>query len=527
MQWAARLVATPQGKTNLQRTLARERRRVIANSYMFPLIGLLFWTLLLSIGLFVAGFLIQLWALASSFVEPAPILIAGAVFATALALVIVGLIVSTTVHASLHINSPFESPLSTALKPVLRCIHEYSRSRGANQRRIEGEEDVESVGFLIKWDDNDDETLKALKTYARLVIDTSDAELLQQVAPSFNFRSWYLAGDALFPVFLAVRERFLATDTSSSVKETILEQLRSFADRDGWMKIQSPDKPMWKDDLGANELTQWCKSHCQMLVETSRESRRLIFPLWVFFASLEDGNADLRGRGPDSYDKCIARVICSYFGARELGPRGVIFRAAVKECELAIRGGRSNDIRAILSHYPPVVFLRSLIQNPSVSWHQMSDLLSLITNGVEADILKEMSGFLSNLPEMHTIRSGRSLKLLPFDLLRHLIVGLPVDFKVPPSLDLSPLLALVIRHSCVEEYFFALIYYLDHGGIDNLTDLRPARKLWEYCRSASDGTRSPKDRSRLLAFHSQYHACFRYRRFPRKSAEIYMRTYLR
>lgn len=125
MQWAARLIAVPLGKSNLERTLACERRHALAEGYMLPLMGVLVWTILLSIGFFVIGFLIQLWELALSFNKRAPILDFGGFCATGLSLVILGIILITTFHAAIHNNSPFESPLSHAIRPLIRWICQH------------------------------------------------------------------------------------------------------------------------------------------------------------------------------------------------------------------------------------------------------------------------------------------------------------------------------------------------------------------------------------------------------------------
>lgn len=257
MQWAGRLIAVPLGKTNLERALARERRKVIADGYMLPLMGVSVWTLLLSIGFFVIGFLIQLWELALSFSGSAPILIIGGVFATGLSLVILGIIVITTVHAALNDNSPFESPLSNAMQPLLQWIRQNLRLQGANgmgkdgwkdKRWGQGDsagsvEDTDNVEALTKWEDNDGENVKALKTYARLVLNTNDTEALERAVPSFEFRPWYRAGDSLFPILMAVRERFLATDTSFRVKETVHRQTVYFKDWNGWKRYGR-----WRDN---------------------------------------------------------------------------------------------------------------------------------------------------------------------------------------------------------------------------------------------------------------------------------------
>ncbi|KZT41795.1 hypothetical protein SISSUDRAFT_203573 [Sistotremastrum suecicum HHB10207 ss-3] len=242
MQWAGRLIAVPLGKTNLERTLARERRKAIADRYMLPLMGVLFWTLLLAIGFFVLGLLIQFWELAFSFQGPAAILALGAVVASVLSLIILGIVVATTVHAALHQNSPFESPLSNALLPLLNWMRQLRGGSVSQDRKAErldvkdtGHDDGKGLNVHIKsatdvmsviqWRDGDSTEVQALKAYARLVIDTNDTEVLERAAPSFDFGRWYTAGDSLFAAFIAVRDRFLASDTLFRLKETVHKQV--------------------------------------------------------------------------------------------------------------------------------------------------------------------------------------------------------------------------------------------------------------------------------------------------------------
>ncbi|KZS90441.1 hypothetical protein SISNIDRAFT_179696 [Sistotremastrum niveocremeum HHB9708] len=270
MQWAARLIATPLGNTNLERTLARERRAAVAEGYMLSLMGILVWTLLLSIGFFVLGFLIQLWEIAVSFTGRAPILLFGGAFATGLSVIIMGIIVVTTFHAALHNNSPFESPLSNLLQPFLRWSRyilpqEFGsdekdnndvdlEKKGQNDNEDQGEypdeweggqntpetDAVEDVEALVRWQKSDPEGVQALKAYARLVINATDMEVLERAVPSFEFGEWHKAGMSLSPIFMAVRDRFLATDTSFRLKETVNQQLVYFKDWKGWCNHLSP-----------------------------------------------------------------------------------------------------------------------------------------------------------------------------------------------------------------------------------------------------------------------------------------------
>ncbi|KZS91656.1 hypothetical protein SISNIDRAFT_456580 [Sistotremastrum niveocremeum HHB9708] len=497
MQWASRLIAVPLGKTNLERTLARERRKAIAERYMLPLMAVLFWTLLLAIGLFVVGFLIQLWELSLSFNGRAPILVLGGALATALSLVILGIIVVTTFHAALHDNSPFESPLSNALRPVLSLIRQRLERKeikavNENSWRIVEEraaKDTDDVEALIRWQESDNKDERELKTYARLVIHTNDTELLERASPSFELGKWYTVGDTLFPVFQATRERFTATDTSFRVKDTIDRQLVNFKTWHGWTTLE-PEGYVWRIDLQANRLTRWCKDQCASLIESSRENRRALFPLYTFFTSLEAGNHDLRGYRFETYDSCVARVLCSYNQRGYLGDRTLIFMSALRGCQsiirddetTLIRDNRPDELSAILAQANLSSLLQSLLRDPNVQWLSVNNLITLITKGREVVILEEMSDFFSSFPEKDI---GGPENIIGF--VNQLMSWVPPDSPVLPFLDLSPLLALAERkfgrdHFNAWRFGDVMNYYLPYlgcGGLETLSGVHLSREFWE------------------------------------------------
>ncbi|KZT34991.1 hypothetical protein SISSUDRAFT_1064843 [Sistotremastrum suecicum HHB10207 ss-3] len=510
MQWAARLLATPLGKTNLERALARERRMLSAEGKMPSLMGVLVWTLLLSIGFFVLGFLIQLWDLAFSFAGSAPILIIGGMLATGITLVILGFIVATTIQAALTENSPFESPLSNAMKPLLRWIRRRVQTREcgrteANRETDEKDEtedttDTEDLEDLIRWRKDDATNILALKTYAKLILNTNDAEVLDRAVPSFEYRQWHDARDSLLPVFYAVRERFLASDTSFRVKETVHKQLVYLKDWNGW-KDQEGD---WRSDMKANEFTRWCQAQCYELIYSSRGSRRDFFPPFAFLASLEEDNQDLRRWAFRSDEECIASILCTFDSDQELGDREDIVRRAIRSCDRLFSDGRTDDVAVILSHVDRTSVLRSLIRNPDMWWSQIRDLVAFIVKGNEVEILDEMAPFFSHLPEMGEV-SDDDHPLLVCEFLEDIIRDSPFGFTPPASLDLSPILDLVHRNSLFQRYSKILIYYLGRGSLDDLSDLRPALRLWEYCR---DVRNDPQTSAEIMTFSQDYISCF-------------------
>lgn len=524
MQWTSRLIAVPTGSSTIEQTLARERRKVFADRYMLPLMGVLFWTLLLAIALFVVGFLVQLWDLALSFDGRAPILVVGGVFATGLSLLILSIIIITTFHATIRDHSPFESPLSSALRPLLRWIRQHRRfgnhnlstkpkqtyknvgsRNGWDHDHVVNGCNEESVESLIRWDDSDSKDVQALKSYARLVLSTNDLEILERAVLSFEFGKWHLGGDALFPVFKAVWDRFMGTDTSYRVKETTQRQLVNFKGWSGWRNRRGE----WRFDLTESDLTRWCKKRCEALTGISRASRREFFSSWVFFTSLEEDNHDLRAYEPDAYDECVAHILNSYHRNGVIGNRLDLFRSAVKECNLLLEEDNVVALLAILASVDRAFLLRSLIRNPDLPWYVVKHLASFVTKGEELDTLNEMSHFLSNLPTMNLLSTLDGPQLLVMEFLHHLISGLPLNFIVSAELDLSPILTLCMRQSQIWQYSATLIYYLDHDGLVHLLDWHPAYMLWKsYASMAWDHDRLVWKETSLAEFCRQYQPCF-------------------
>ncbi|KZT38519.1 hypothetical protein SISSUDRAFT_735690 [Sistotremastrum suecicum HHB10207 ss-3] len=525
MQWAGRLIAVPLGKTNLERTLARERRKVLADGYMLPLMGLLFWTLLLSIGLFVVGFLIQLWQLAFSFGRPAPILIVGGVLATGLSLLILGIVVATTIHAALHANSPFESPLSNAMKPTLRWISQhFGRSTMEGMRMGEADEkggqkydaeesesgqDPDRLEALIKWNDKDSEVERELKTYARLAINTGDAELLDRISPSFNFAKWSQTGESLSPIFKAIHARFLATDTSFRVKETTQMQLIYFRNWSGWT-TNFHGRTWWNSSINSTELTRWCKDQCSALVNQSHDHHRKFFQSFVFFTSLEEGNRNLRDQMPDSYQECVSRTLCAYDCDRELGDQADVFCSAFRECNSLVKDRRFQDVTPILSGVRRSSLLQSLFRGPHQPWNDVKALVSFITEGNEIDILNELSDFLSNLSNMQVVHRFFDADVPVVNFLDLLRTSLPFNFTVPEDLDLSILLTILVDEDVVYETSDTVFYYLDHGGFERLSDLHAAWEFWRNSPPALVPRFGSFYRGHGLQTHTFrfYHECF-------------------
>ncbi|KZS86786.1 hypothetical protein SISNIDRAFT_461492 [Sistotremastrum niveocremeum HHB9708] len=544
MQWAGKLLATPIGKSNLERTLLRERRKVLAERRLLPLMGVLFWTLLASIAFFVAGFLIQFWALSFSFDGRAPILIAGAISATAMAITILGIILATTYHATVYENSPFESPLSSATRAawtyvrhsprinlfdtryLTRWLHrqpstsgevgptsEASAKESAVVHQTTPETMEEPIELLLIENQNDTENVQALKAYARLVLSANNAEVLERAVPSFAIAEWYQAGTELWNVFLAVRERFLATDTSFQVKQTVDKQLAYFVD---WQRSRRDImNPSASPSLEKNSITDWCRDRCSDLVNRSDDSEREFFPSLVFFTSLEPNNSNLWWEWDSSYEECVARVLSSFDQEGKPGRRGHVFELAIRHCTSLLFHGRSEDVTRILSHCNKSSLLRSLLRNPHVHYPKISKIFELITRGNELAILQELANFFSDpqIMDMNLIPHSGFPNLVVLDFLDALIPSLPSNFIIPRSFDLSQTLALFMRFKkrlvvLNSRQCRTLLYYLDHGGFEAIRSLRSMHDFLQLCLVPSEWDPDTNNAERARFYLCEYHEAF-------------------
>ncbi|KZS92059.1 hypothetical protein SISNIDRAFT_486991 [Sistotremastrum niveocremeum HHB9708] len=248
-------------------------------------------------------------------------------------------------------------------------------------------------------------------------------------------------------------------------------------------------------------MTRWCRDHCRVLVRRSHESHREFFPAWVFFTSLDPGNEDLRGYRSDSHEQNVARVLSSFDRDRKLGDREDVFASAVVKCKSLLRDDRSETVTRILSPDIRSSVLRSLLQNPIFSWGGIKDIVAFITRGNEVAVLEELVEFFSNLPDIKPV--GRYIELLVIDFLSFLIPSLPSMFTLPRPFDLAPTLALLLRYPSEIEnslwpYSDALIYFLDHGGFEQLSSLRPAYDFFQLCLTlpSDDGPTSTSSQGR-------------------------------
>ncbi|KZT33643.1 hypothetical protein SISSUDRAFT_395659 [Sistotremastrum suecicum HHB10207 ss-3] len=206
-QWVGKLLSRPDGKTHRERTMRHEARKKLAYGWIKPLVAVLYWSLLLSIGIFIAGLLYQLRNLSTSFDQTAPTLETTWSIGIFLASRIVAAMAATTIHAVRFESSPFEGIFSKFVVTVLQRLEK--RRRWIKKWRIS-----------VIWDDW--ESRKELwKTYMELLAEANDPKLLDRVAPSFSYSAWVDYGEGSIELLERVYNRLMASDTSTRVRETV------------------------------------------------------------------------------------------------------------------------------------------------------------------------------------------------------------------------------------------------------------------------------------------------------------------
>ncbi|KZT34200.1 hypothetical protein SISSUDRAFT_1053165 [Sistotremastrum suecicum HHB10207 ss-3] len=472
-------------------TIQHERRKVVGKNWLLRLMGLLFSTLLLSILLFMMAFLLQAWVVAYAQTEPRPVLVAAAVIVSALVLSIIMIVVVTTYHAVMMDNSPFETPLSNAIRLVMHVeVKEKGRLQNIGDWLEVTKEDSMPMEYRVL-----DPTIRRtqldlylfdkeiLKTFAGVVMNTAETEVLEKAVPSFRFHPWFRSGDSEYPLFEAVYTRFIATDTSIRVKETLAQQIISFGESLAYYKA---------DERGENKIVKLCRQRSLELCGPSHDS---FFRPFVAFASMREHNGDLQAVAQEGYYDCMGRALACLDRNQEIGDREDVIASAFFQCLSLIQIGREKDVITIISDRQDSI-LRSLIRSPF--WSQ--DFTKLLIRGREDRLLKSLFKFISGYHLSFSYNIFLALDALSF--------GRAENYTLPVGCDLSRALFVLSRRHEVDPKTWGTVsrvvmFYLDRGAFDQLSDVTPARAFFNECTYS---TETSEEVSRRASFYLKTHA---------------------
>lgn len=423
--------------------MRHEERKNLAFEWILPLVDLLYWSLILSISLFIAGFLTQLRNLATSFNKNAPILQATWGLGIILASFIIGIICATTLHAVRYEDSPFEGGFS-------RMIVKFIQTEGKRW----------DLARKVRRRVNNLDMSKHLHTFWHLVVEAGDPRLLDRAVPSFSYSHFLMWGGDSFRAMRGAYDRFTATDTSLRVRETIRVQILRFAT---WCR----------DNRTTARILTWQYSFLPFLLGHCSFPEDLRAA--VLLTSVVEGNDKLYDIGLLSEEGCIANILCTYNEIKALTFRAVLFHGALGHCESLLKEGRTDMLTRILSYADPCSILKSFITDPKGLAQDASFLVRFIVRGRETEIWQEMSEFLR----------GFGADISPenvFGFINDLLSEIDPNVHFPFNNDLSWLIARICRHEQFIDWFQVsdgVISYLNHCDISQLSDQAGIRRFLE------------------------------------------------
>ncbi|KZS95597.1 hypothetical protein SISNIDRAFT_464597 [Sistotremastrum niveocremeum HHB9708] len=435
-QWVGKLLSRPTGKTHKERTIRHEVRKELAYTWLRPLVVVLYWSLILSIGLFLSGLLYQLRNLSTSFQQPAPILETTWRLGIVLATSIVTALAATTIHATKFEGSPFEGVFSTLVVVFIEHLRNRWRWRWTQKWRAGIDRISGADQFRICMD---------------LIAEASDPKLLDRVSSSFSYKAWVLLqwSDKV-PIELLKRayDRLMASDTSTRVRETVRAQMSRFAKycrEYPWGVEDAVIKPKFLEFL------------------RSRYSFPSDFPTWATVISFQANNEDLREMGALSCEECLAKLTCTYDQDRQLGERYRIFEMALIHLNSFVHGGEEGRVAQFLSHVDRLSVVRSLMRAPNIWFYYFNDFLRFLVHDCRTEFLLYINEFLKNPPDNVNYTTVSYI----------LDAILSSEFALPINTDFSPIIASVTRHPhwrAWENISSSLISYFGRCNLLALSD---------------------------------------------------------
>ncbi|KZT32934.1 hypothetical protein SISSUDRAFT_459183 [Sistotremastrum suecicum HHB10207 ss-3] len=347
------------------------------------------------------------------------------------AMIIAG-ITATTVHAIRFENSPFDG-LSSRIG--VKIVDSAARR-------------WESIkNWRVRVDCESPKTL--LRAYMGLIADAHDPKLLDRAVASFSYAASVNSGEHMMDLVRQAYDRFMATDTSLRVRETVKAQISRFS--------RDCHKFLW--EAGAvtsepnTELIDFLLERCSFPHD---------FPAYATFMSFTEKNRDLRKLGTLPVDECIAKVLCTYDQNGRLGDRNLIFNQAVFHSQSLLRERKENDVARILLHVDPLSVIRSFLRcQYESSFLSLKHLLSFIVRNRELEVLHCVNKFLKN--PLSNIRYDVVWRVL------HDIAFSQIPF--PDGFDPSPIIRFASQYSYPDPTNLEIgLIYLNRSEPSNLSD---------------------------------------------------------
>ncbi|KZS91423.1 hypothetical protein SISNIDRAFT_487407 [Sistotremastrum niveocremeum HHB9708] len=168
----------PIGRKFVEKVMRLKDREMLARWLLEPTFDALNWSIVIAIGLFMAGLLLQLWHL-HTFIS-APLILATSIIGTANASLVAIFIAFVSLHAIFHEESPFDTSFSDFVRAVLRLI---GNSKIFSSQSFEESPLLGPVFHALFSRYSTIDQKPASHQFFNLVAECDDAPLLDRAAP--------------------------------------------------------------------------------------------------------------------------------------------------------------------------------------------------------------------------------------------------------------------------------------------------------------------------------------------------------
>ncbi|KZT33088.1 hypothetical protein SISSUDRAFT_444187 [Sistotremastrum suecicum HHB10207 ss-3] len=500
-QWVRKCTVMPESTSWMERTIWHTERMERSEWWITTLMESLYWLLLSSIGLFIAGLLYQLDGLASSFQDPATILLATWGVGVVLASGIIATMGATTYHAVRYQGSVFEGLFSKLIvgelkvgtaMPVVGAWMACSRTWAMVWEKIReivfattwtalnkaiwtkilqklrlakgwawftnlasGVKDWTHLRFQtifnIAWHGwgrigrfriqvESKSMEKLLDTYLHLIAEASDPKLLERAVGSFSYATWVIYGGGLTSLDALERaySRLMATDTSIRVRETVNVQIGYFA---LWIREREAQR-QW-------EGGPWVTAQPKELEENSRVLHLTEFLLRLPSQDIYRSLIPTHSNIPRilellafPFDQLTAHCLCINDQTTELGDHDDILNHAMQHCDALLNEGKSEVVMQILSYVDRLAVIRSSFR-ARIYRPFFDKVVRQVIRGHEIEIVLHLCEFLKHSEDWSNVDPDGLAHVLALVLSPPI---LPSRDVLESEFDPSPIFVHLLRH---------------------------------------------------------------------------------
>lgn len=459
--------------------MRHEARKKTTMRWFWPLINnTLHWSLFLSIALFLSGLLFQSWCLSMTYVRYTPILFATSEISTLFTLIAWFAIAAATVHGVVRIDSPFSGTLSRMIRKLFALPTRIQERYTAAIEKEEGEGDSLLLEKAEGLNDKLQARREAVKTYAQLLSEVQEPDLLERAVPALQLKEWIFTTDLpVLDSFSTAYTRLISSDNSPRVRAMMNEHILHFGE---WLSVAWPRLKLPSNEIA---IVKWCQLECARLVAASGELRRMILPSFGFFSSFSHGSRRLREFYQLPYKQFLIHILCTFDRGSDrdggLKHRRLLFWSAIDECSILLEKESAKAFSDI-SRASRVSIIQSVIGSPNPAWHELPQIVKQFLKGDETQMLQDLAPLLTRLPDV----DASSSSALVFDLLEILVQGLPVDFHLPGNLDLSRILHVASRRITREtqkSHCDTILLCLEHSDLSVISDIPSLLQFLQVC----------------------------------------------